>query len=122
MITKSEERRIHDRLGREEARTVTAIRVRPGLEAVLVDVSSGGMLVDTRHRLLPGTSVELHVLTEDRRSAIRARVTRCAIVRLEASSVHYRAAVAFERVQPWIVERDTGGYAIPRTETETVHA
>ena len=87
----------------EEHRIVSA-RVRPGHRARLIDVSAGGALIETSHRLLPGTSVELQVDTGTDRASIRGQVLRCAVVRVRPTWVCYRGAIAFDRHLPWFVD------------------
>src|SRR5471032_2072338 len=67
-------------------------------------VSAGGALIETSHRLLPGTSVELQVATGTERASIRGQVLRCAVVRVRPTWVCYRGAIAFDRHLPWFVE------------------
>jgi hypothetical protein len=94
---------------------IVLTRVKPGHHARLVDVSAGGALIETNHRLLPGASVELHMETEGRRIGIRGRVLRCAVVRLRPASVCYRGAIGFDRHLPWFV--DASGYPVPTAES-----
>ena len=72
---------------------IVSARIRPGHPARLVDVSAGGALIETLHRLLPGRSVELQMEAQDRRTTIRGCVVRCAVVAVRAASVSYRGAV-----------------------------
>jgi hypothetical protein len=81
---------------------IVAARVRPGHEAVVVDASTHGMLIETRCRLLPGRRIELHLETSERRVQLRGLVVRCSVVRVEASSVRYRGAVGFDGTVDWI--------------------
>ena len=99
-----------------EEHGIVAACVRPGHEVSMIDVSAGGALVETDHRLLPGTSVELHLKTENRLAIVRGSVLRCAIVRLHPSSVCYRGAVGFDRHLPWFVDEDSTGYPVPSAE------
>ena len=87
---------------------IVSARVRPGHSAKLIDASAGGALIETSHRLLPGTSVELQIETRADRTSIRGRVLRCEIVRLRPSWVCYRGAIGFERHLPWLVEEGRG--------------
>jgi hypothetical protein len=73
---------------------------------MLIDISSGGALIETGHRLLPGTSVELLLERHHYRASVRGRVLRCSVVRLHPSSVCYRGAIGFDRSLPWFVEPD----------------
>ena len=87
----------------QEHRIVSAC-VRPGHRARLIDVSAGGALIETSHRLLPGTPVELQVDTGTDRASIRGQVLRCAVVRVHPTWVCYRGAIAFDRHLPWFVD------------------
>jgi hypothetical protein len=87
----------------EEHRIVSAC-VRPGHRARLIDVSAGGALIETSHRLLPGAPVELQVETGTDRASLRGRVLRSAVVRLRPTWVCYRGAIAFDRHLPWFVD------------------
>ena len=93
---------------------IVLTRVKPGHHARLMDVSAGGVLIETNRRLLPGTSVELHMETESRRTSVRGRVLRCAVVRVRPTSVCYRGAIGFDRHLPWFV--DTSGYQVPAAD------
>jgi hypothetical protein len=100
-MTLTPDRRATRRLHRLEDHGIVSTRVRPGHGAHLLDVSVAGALIETSHRLLPGTCVELHLDTESAHTKIRGRVLRCAVVHVRASSVCYRGAIAFERDLPW---------------------
>jgi hypothetical protein len=102
-MTLTLDRRTTRRLHRAEEHGILATRVRPGHRAHLIDVSAAGALVETSYRLLPGTSVELHLETENAHTNIRGRVLRSTVVRVRPSSVCYRGAIAFDRDLPWYV-------------------
>jgi hypothetical protein len=63
-----------------------------------VNVSGGGALLETTARLLPGSLVDLHLTSSREKVVMRARVLRCAVVRLQAGDVWYRGAVSFDGV------------------------
>jgi len=92
---------------------VLSARVKLGNEALVVDISAGGALVDTQSRVLPGATVELLLNTQTHVCAARGRILRCAVVRVGAQSVWYRAAIGFDRALPWLAARDAGGYRVP---------
>ena len=81
-------------------------RIRPGHVAALVDLSTGGALVETSRRLLPNSCVEISMESESRRATLRGRVLRCAVARVGPDVVHYRAAIQFDSYLPWFVEDD----------------
>jgi PilZ domain len=92
-------------------------RIRPGHEASLIDVSATGASLETSHRLLPGSSIELHFSRGERTLATRGQVLRCAVSRLYAGSVVYLGAIRFDRHLPWFVDGDGGEYDVPGAET-----
>ena len=118
MTDSAGDRRLTPRHGRVEEHGIVSAKVRPGREASLVDVSAGGALVETTHRLLPGTSVELQFETSVERATIRGRVLRCAVARVRATSVCYRGAIGFDRHLPWFVPEGSG-YGVHRHETRS---
>lgn len=87
-----------------EAHGVMSTKVRPGHRAVLVNISSAGALIDTHHRLLPGTNVELQLERNHYRANVRGQVLRCSVLRLRSASVWYRGAIGFDRCLPWFVD------------------
>lgn len=110
MDSKHNERRRTPRRGANEHGVVTA-KVRPGHHVTLIDLSSGGALLEAERRLLPGTAVELQIHAKDRQATLRGSVVRCSVVRVRPASVCYRGAIAFDRDLPWFA--DDGGYVIP---------
>src|SRR5262245_65837203 len=99
-----------------DAHRIEHARVRPGLEVLIVNVSSGGVLVETPHRLLPGSPIELHLRTADQRVSVRGRVLRCAVARLRADDLWYRGAIGFDLELPWFSDRQEAGYQVPAGE------
>ena len=118
-MTLALERRTTLRLHRTEEHGIVGARVRPGHRAHLVDVSAAGALIETSYRLLPGTSVELHLETDTAHTNIRGRVLRSAVVRVRPSSVCYRGAIAFDRDLPWYVAGPE--HAADHHEMRTMH-
>lgn len=102
------DRRTAERFYGPEDHGILLARVRPGLSAWIVDVSAVGALVETNHRLLPGTSIELSVQTSDRRVALRGRVVRCLVARVEATTIWYRGAVDLDRPISWLNQGSPG--------------
>lgn len=73
------------------------VRLRTGHVLDVVNVSNSGVLVEGSARLLPGTRLDVHVVTRDGRVLVRCRVIRAFVCHLEAGHVRYRGALAFER-------------------------
>jgi hypothetical protein len=76
--------------------TLAHVRLRTGRELSVVDIGDTGALLEGTARLLPGTHVEVHVVTREGRTLVRSRVTRAAVFALAADSLRYRAALAFD--------------------------
>jgi hypothetical protein len=98
---------------------IQAVRVRPGHAAAVIDASPAAALIETAHRLLPGTFVELHMETVHLRTTMRGRVARCAVVQVRAASVLYRGAIVFDRHLPWYVPED--GYPLHSSDQSEGH-
>lgn len=113
------ERRGMHRFDNVEQHRIVHTRVRPGHRAEIVDVSAGGALIETTYRLLPGTSVELHVETDTRNTRVRGHVLRCAVVRVRPTAVCYRGAIRFDQHLPWFV--DESGQPINSADARPLH-
>jgi hypothetical protein len=114
------ERRAAARRSRVEEHGIDSVTIRPGHHTRLLDVSACGALVETQHRLLPGSSVELHVQSASRRATSRGRVVRSTVAQLQASGVSYRGAIAFDQHLPWIVD-DAGRRGASGPERRPAH-
>ena len=49
-------------------------------------------------RLLPGTHVDVHVVTWNGRVLVRSRIVRASVCALQADAIWYQSALAFERL------------------------
>jgi PilZ domain-containing protein len=96
---------------------IVSARVRPGIEASVVNVSAGGALIETSQRLLPGTSIEICFDQEKRLPAVRGRVLRCAVTHLRPDQICYRGAILFDHRLSWLTDPCVGGYSVPAAET-----
>ena len=76
--------------------TLSRIRLRTGRELAVVDLADAGALLEGHARLLPGTHVEVHVVTREGRTLVRSRVTRAWVCAVAADDLRYRAALAFD--------------------------
>jgi hypothetical protein len=71
-------------------------RLRTGPELSVAEISNLGALVRTSARLLPGTHVDVHLVTIDGRVLRRARVARASVWVIEATGIAYQVALAFD--------------------------
>jgi hypothetical protein len=76
--------------------TLARVRLRTGRELAVIDIGDGGALVEGTARLLPGTHIEVHVVTREGRMLVRSRVTRAWVFAVAADMLRYRAALAFD--------------------------
>jgi len=111
-----EERRKTIRRQSLEEHGIVQVRVRPGQDVALVNVSASGALVESAHQLRPGSVIEVQLSTPEKRVAIRGRVLRCSVSRLWAACLWYRGAIGFEHHLPWFVDVRERGYSMPTTE------
>jgi len=72
------------------------VRSRTGLELDVLDVSSTGVLIEGRARLLPNTHLDIHLVTRTGRVLVRCRVIRAYVWHLEGDLVRYRVGLAFD--------------------------
>jgi hypothetical protein len=97
---------------------IVAARIRPGREVRVIDASAGGLLIESEHRLLPGTMVDVHLEGVDRSTCVRGQVLWSCVADLQPSSVLYRGVVAFEFRLSWCEEPCAAGYLLPVDERQ----
>jgi hypothetical protein len=76
-------------------------RLRPGRMAHIVDLSSGGALIETDWRLLPGMRVELQLGEPIPLFRVTGRILRCHVALLDRERIRYRGALVFEEQLPF---------------------
>jgi hypothetical protein len=116
----NERRRMRRRTTTEDHGILTT-RVRPGYHATVIDVSAAGVLIETDYRLLPGSSVELHMTRTKEHVTIRGRIIRSAVSGLKPSSVSYRGAIGFDRPLGWFADDSSDEYQVPSAGIRAGH-
>ena len=111
------ERRAAPRHALVEEHAILGLRIRPGYDASLLDISASGVLVQCVHRLLPGTSIELQLMTQEQRVPVRGAVVRCVVARLRPSAIWYCGAIAFDRRLSWLPTRPEREYRVRAGDT-----
>ena len=85
-------------------------RLRPGRTAHIVDLSTGGALIETDWRLLPGMRVEIQIGEPVPLIRVAGRILRCHVALLGRERIRYRGALMFEEQVP-VGEVTTHGVA-----------
>jgi hypothetical protein len=106
------ERRRAARRVPSEDEPISRARLRTGQDLAVVDVSNIGAQVEGLPRLLPGTHVEMHIVTCEGRVLVRSRIVRSFVCSLQADAIRYRAALTFEAV---VDTAAAAGYEVPGT-------
>lgn len=111
------DRRADTRFGHPVIAGTQAI-LRPGYAVSLVDLSSGGALIQGPRPFMPGARVHLQLLTGTRRLGIAAHVLRCSVASLDSrQGVQYRGALRFDHRCDALWEASTlDGYLVPLEE------
>ena len=91
------ERRRTERRTPAPAEPLSRVRLRAGRELQVLDLSNAGALVEGAARLLPGTHVDVHIVTRDGRVLVRSRIARAYVSHVEARAICYRGALNFDR-------------------------
>jgi hypothetical protein len=94
------DRRIHPRLSPQELSTPASVRIpnRPAIS--LVDLSTGGALIDMPFQIRPDSLVTLEFRAASERMMLPFRMLRCYVTSLQGG-VQYQAAGAFEQELDW---------------------
>jgi hypothetical protein len=107
-----EERRRHARRAPLPADGIVSARVRAGSAADVINVSSEGALVETPHRLLPGTLLDLRIDGLHRHTAVRAHVVHCEVFAIVEGRLRFRGGVVFERPVSWLSANGDGRFGV----------
>ncbi len=123
------ERRVSARVWVASLSGVVHLRLPPGREAVLLNLSQDGACIEATSRLVPGGRVEMHLATKGWNWRGRATVTRCRVSALVPDSgARYLAALHFdtplgldgpEALLEAARNAIAGGYALPEGEACT---
>jgi hypothetical protein len=90
-----DDRRIHPRRARGEFETPPAIRI-PGLPPIaMVNLSSGGVLLETPFQLKPGARANVELVSGVQKVQLPLRLLRCYVADIQRG-LWYRAACEFE--------------------------
>ena len=107
--TLDSERRTATRIPAGKMASITAIRLSAGTgNAVLMNISTTGMLVRCPNRLLPGTRIKVTLEGGFQPSSIKGRVARCLVADLcGPNGLLYHVGIAFD--EPIALEEEEEG-------------
>lgn len=94
------ERRASPRLCAFVAEGLERARLRPGRIAHVIDLSTGGALIETDWRLLPGIRVEMQIGEPAPLFRVVGRILRCHVSLIARERIRYRGALAFDELLP----------------------
>jgi hypothetical protein len=89
-------RRIHERLKASDLQWLRSARLKYGADLRVIDISAGGMLLETEAALAPDSSVVVELTAAGSPILIPSRVLRCRAVSL-GEVLRYQGAFAFKR-------------------------
>ena len=89
-------RRLHERLRASDLRWLKSARLKYGADIRVIDISAGGMLLETKKALAPDADVIVELTGPERPILIPSRVLRCRASSLE-DILTYQGACAFKR-------------------------
>src|SRR5688572_33486655 len=80
-----------------EDEPLSRVRMRAGSQLTVLDLSNTGALLEGAARFLPGTHIDVHLVTTEGRTLVRSRIVRAYVSDVAADRIQYRGAVAFDR-------------------------
>ena len=86
----------HRRRPPEEIEGFQSVLLRPGGEVNVLNISNGGMLVQTETHTKPGSAVRVCVVTTGARHEVKAKIVRSEITTVGGSGLHYLLGIAFD--------------------------
>ncbi len=90
------DRRTHERCAPSELRWIREVRLKYGPRVSLIDLSTGGALLQTDVRLRPGTDMVIEIVGS-RIEAVPIRVLRSQLARISGDTAIYQGACEFKR-------------------------
>jgi hypothetical protein len=95
-VEPGENRRVHERLGASDLRWLRGARIKYGADIRILDISAGGMLLETSSQLAREANVVVELLGPESPILVPSRVLRCRTASL-GEILTYQGACAFKR-------------------------
>ena len=90
----------------EEVEGLQSVHLRPGGEVTVLNVSNGGMLVQTENHTKPGSTVRVIIVTTDAKHEAKAKIVRSEITTVGGSGIQYLLGLAFDEALDLIDDGD----------------
>ncbi len=103
----------HRRKKPEEIEGFQSVVLRPGGQVEVLNISNGGMLVQTETRTKPGSVVRVCIFTTGARYEVKAKIVRSEITTVDGSGLHYLLAIAFDEPLDLIDDGDAAPVDAP---------
>jgi hypothetical protein len=95
VLNLTDERRASRRRPLQEVPQIVAVKI--DSEAVkVIDISRGGVCLESRERLAPGNGVKLQIVSKTSTLTVRCRILRCQ-VKMTGGKLVYEAGAVFEK-------------------------
>ena len=91
---------------------VVSVRIRPGIEARLLNLSAAGAHLPTTRRLPPGCLVHVQLAFPTCVATVGGRIVHTEVCAVRAEHLTYRCGVRFDRRLRWTVEATGVRYAV----------
>jgi len=95
-VEEGENRRVHERLRASDLSWLRGARIKYGADVRILDISAGGMLLETSSQLAPDANVVVELLGPESPILVPSRVLRCRTASL-GEILKYQGACAFRR-------------------------
>jgi hypothetical protein len=95
-VEQESNRRTHHRLKAGDLQSLKSARIKYGADVRVIDLSIGGMLLETQSQLMPDASVIVELTGQESPILVPSRVLRCRIASL-GEILRYQGACAFKR-------------------------
>jgi hypothetical protein len=95
-VDEGENRRLHERLKASDVRWLRGARIKYGADIRILDISAGGILLETPSQLAPDANVVVELLGPESPILVPSRVLRCRAASL-GEILKYQGACAFKR-------------------------
>src|SRR5262245_10204402 len=89
------ERRVHQRIPAADLKWLRGSRLKNGPDVTLIDLSAGGVLLDSDVQMKPGSMITLEIVGAGI-VEVRSEVLRCQLSTLRDVGAVYRGALIFE--------------------------